>query len=171
VLVTDVDELVVPDPARCTLGDYLDRFDEEWVNCLGYELLHMRDAEPPLDHGRPILAQRGYWYINGAYDKAALSTVPMEWRPGFHGRSDFQYNLEPDLRLIHLHRMDYDICLARHRVRSRKRWAERDRTDGWAMHNRIVDEDEFRHWFYEDSNTAFVTISPEPIPDRWRSAF
>ncbi len=46
VLVTDVDEIVVPVPQVGSLGEYLDRVDEEWVNCLGYELLH-RLPNPP----------------------------------------------------------------------------------------------------------------------------
>ena len=124
VLVTDVDEIVAPHPRVGTLGDYLDRFDEEWVNCLGYELLHMKDREPPFDPGQPILEQRAYWFFNDGYDKAALATVPMDWRPGLHGRSDHHFNLDPDLRLIHLHRMDFDVCLERHRVRSQKPWAD-----------------------------------------------
>jgi hypothetical protein len=168
VLVTDVDEIVAPNPRSGSLGDYLDRFDEEWVNCLGYELLHMRDSEPPLSPAAPILQQRGSWFFNDAYSKAALATVPMSWRPGLHGRSDFHANIDPDLRLIHLHRMDYDICLARHRVRNHKPWAARDDREGWAVHNRIVDEQAFRHWFYEDSCFANFAIQPEPIPEAWR---
>ena len=171
VLVTDVDEIVAPDPQLGTLGDYLDRFDEEWVNCLGYELLHMRDCEPPLRLDRPILEQRRHWFFNDGYDKAALATMPMSWRPGFHGRNDFHFNLDPDLRLIHLHRMDFDICLERHRVRSRKPWAERDADKRWAIHNRITDEDKFRRWFYEDSCFANLEIKPERIPDAWRGVF
>jgi hypothetical protein len=171
VLVTDVDELVVPDPRWGTLGDYLDRFDEEWVNCLGYELLHMRESEPPLDLDRPILSQRGHWFFNDAYDKAALATVPMSWSPGFHGRTDNSYNLDPDLRLIHLHRMDYDLCLERHRTRSRKPWARHDARHRWAVHNRIVDGEEFRRWFYEDSCFENLEIKPERIPEAWRHAF
>ncbi len=55
-----------------------------------------------------------------AYDKAAITTAPMHWRAGFHGRADFSYNLDPDLRLVHLHRMDYEICLQRHRSRENR---------------------------------------------------
>jgi hypothetical protein len=171
VLVTDVDEIVAPDPVHGTLGDYLDRFDEEWVNCLGYELLHMREIEPPLRLDQPILEQRGHWFVNGAYDKAALATVPMTWRPGFHGRSDFHYNLDPDLRLIHLHRMDYDICRERHRVRSRKPWAPHDAESGWAIHNQITEEADFQRWFYEDSCFENFAIKPERIPSPWRGLF
>ena len=48
VLTIDVDEIVRPNPEWGTLGQYLDRFDEEWVNCLGYEILHLKDREGPL---------------------------------------------------------------------------------------------------------------------------
>jgi hypothetical protein len=167
VLATDVDEIVAPDPRWGTLGEYLDRFDEEWVNCLGYELLHLRDEEPALRLDQPILGQRHYWYFNDAYNKAALATVPQHWSPGFHGRTDGKYNLDPDLRMIHLHRMDYEVCRERHRTRSRRRWAWRDAWRGWAAHNRIVDGQEFERWFYEDAYFERFEIKPERIPERW----
>jgi hypothetical protein len=170
VVVTDVDEIVAPVPEWGTLAEYLDRIEEESVNCLGYELLHMRD-EPPLDLTRPILDQRGHWFINDAYDKAAIATVPLTWRPGFHGRADGAFNPDPDLRLIHLHRVDYDICLARHKLRRRRRWARDDLQLGWAGHNRITDAAQFERWFYEDSGFANIEIAPEPIPPSWRGLF
>jgi hypothetical protein len=171
VVITDIDEIIAPVPQRGTLGEYLDFFDEEWANCLGYELLHMKDREPPLRLDQPILDQRRYWYFNGAYDKAALATVPMSWRPGFHGRSDFQYNSDPDLRLIHLHRMDYGICLQRHRTRRRRPWAELDARLGWASHNRIIDDGEFARWFYSDSGFEGFEIQPEEIQPTWHGLF
>jgi hypothetical protein len=174
VVVTDVDEIIAPAPPKGTLGDYLDRFDEEWVNCLGYEILHMRDREAPLRLDRPILDQRGHWYFNGAYDKAALAMVPMTWRPGFHGRADFQFKPDPDLRLIHLHRMDYDICLERHRTRRRRPWADVDAREQWAIHNRITEEAEFERWFYEATGfEGFMgyQMKVEEISPLWRGLF
>jgi glycosyl transferase family 2 len=170
-LVTDVDEIVAPTPEWGTLGEYLDRFAEDFVNCLGYELLHMRDSEPPLDLSRPVMDQRGWWFMNAGYDKAAIATEPMRWKPGFHGREDFAFNLDPDLRMIHLHRMDYDLCLERHRTRNRRPWAKEDADQGWAVHNQIVDEREFERWFYEDSCFAGIEIDPEPIRPSWRGVF
>ena len=171
VLVTDVDEIITPVPEWGDLGGYLDVFSEPWVNCLGYELIHLRDREAPLDLERPILDQRRFWFINGAYDKAAIASEPMSWRTGFHGRTDFHYKLDPDLRLIHLHRMDFDLCLARHRTRVRKAWAAQDDAKGWAKHNRIVDEAAFAHWFYEDSSVDFVEVAPEEMRASWRGRF
>ncbi len=171
VMVADVDELVAPSPQVGTLGDYLDRFDEEWVNCLGYELLHLKGSEPPLDPARPILSQRHHWFANGAYDKAALTTAPLQWRQGFHGRADFQYNLDPDLRLIHLHRMDYEVCLARHRTRQGRAYAQRDREERWALHNQITETESFERWFYEDSCFEGLEIALEEIAPQWREVF
>jgi Glycosyltransferase family 92 len=171
VVFTDVDELIAPAPQRGTLGDYLDHFDEEWVNCLGYEVLHVQDDEPPLRLDRPILDQRHHWFYNDGYDKAAIATVPLSWHPGFHGRSDFRFNLDPDLRLIHLHRVDYEICLERHRRRSNRRWADVDAKKGWAAHNLITDESDFRRWFYEDSCVENLEIKLEPIGPWWRGVF
>ena len=55
VLINDVDEIVAPNPERYgTLGDFIDDFDEEFVNCHGYELLHHHEEEPAIDLDRPI---------------------------------------------------------------------------------------------------------------------
>jgi len=168
VVVTDVDELIAPDPALGTLGDYLDRLDEEFVNCLGYEVIQLPD-EPALDPAAPVLAQRGWWFANDGYDKPAIARVPMSWVPGFHTRTDGRMNLDPDLRLIHLHRVDYELCRLRHRLRSTREWNRTDLDSGWATHNRIADGDEFERWFYEDASfdRRSIRIGLEPIPPAW----
>lgn len=171
VLVTDVDEIVAPDPAWGTLGDYLDRFDEPFVNCLGYELLHLRDREAPFDPALPVLRQRGHWYANDDYDKPVLATQPIRWKPGFHRLADDGFNLDPDLRLIHLHRMDYDVCLNRHRNLSARPWSPDDVAAGRARHNRVTEEQAFERWFYTESSDAHIGIALERIPERWRGLF
>jgi hypothetical protein len=171
VLVTDVDEIVAPAPDFGTLGDYIDRFEESFVNCLGYELLHLADREGPYDPARKVLRQRGHWFANDLYDKPALTTRPLRWRPGLHRTMDGSMRPDPDLYLIHLHRMDYEVCLARHRYRQARAWNERDLELGWARHNRIADDAEFARWFYEDSNVGWTEIVLEPIPAAWRDVF
>jgi hypothetical protein len=102
---------------------------------------------------------------------------PLTWRPGFHGREDFAMNSDPDLRLIHLHRMDYELCRARHQVRRRKPWAEIDGREGWAVHNQLADEDaEFNRWFYEQAGFAgagfdHFRLHLEEIAPMWRGLF
>jgi hypothetical protein len=173
VLVTDVDEIVTPAPEWGDLGTYIDEFSEWFVNCIGYEILHLADQEPPYDPSRPILDQRGYWYAHGAYNKPALASGPMSWLPGFHHRADGQLNYDPYLRMIHLHRLDIDICRARHEVRQRRAWAEHDLDEKWASYNRIAGGDEFERWFYDDSGFEDdgIQIILERIPESWRGLF
>lgn len=167
VLYTDVDEIVAPDPRYCDLGEYIDFFDQEFVTCNGYEVLHMKTEEPPFDATKPVLLQRSTWYRNPLYSKSLLARVPMLWDGGFHERTDRRQNNDPNLYLIHLHRMDHDICLARHQERRR---VPRDHTDlsvGRGYQNQIVDPVEFSHWFYHDS-CGNQPIQPEGIPRHWR---
>lgn len=167
VLTADVDEIIAPDPATGNLRDYIDRFDAEFVNCAGYEVIHMKDQEPPLSLDRPILEQRGYWFRNPGYDKPLLATAPIPWSPGLHTRTDNRREVDPGLRLVHLHRMDYGICLERHRAYRTREVAQSDLETGREYQNRIVDEPAFGRWFYEDSCFG-VPVNPEPIPETWR---
>jgi hypothetical protein len=169
VLTVDVDELVTPDPRWGTLDDYLAGFTEDFVNCLGYEIIHLRDREPPIQLDRPVFEQRGYWFAADGYDKPSLATVPMDWKPGFHGREDGKLNLDPDLFLIHLHRMDYDVCLQRHGRWRRWEWSAIDLDGGRGTHNRITDPEEFERWFYtEGCFGGQKEITVERIPERWK---
>ncbi len=171
VIVGDVDEMIAPVPELGSLANYLDIFDAEYVNCLGYELLHMKEQEPAIDLTRPILDQRRFWFFNQVYSKAAVATVPMRWKPGFHGRADHHTSFDPDLRLIHIHRMDYDICLDRHLTRRRKAWATEDHDQKWAVHNQIVEAAEFEDWFYNDTGFEGFTPQVEELRPNWRGTF
>ncbi|MEU4805115.1 RICIN domain-containing protein [Actinosynnema sp. NPDC023587] len=168
VLSTDVDEIVAPDPRSGHLGDYIDRFDQDFVNCTGYEVLHLHDREPPLDPVRGVLAQRSTWFSNPLYSKPLLARVPMTWLGGFHERTDQATNHDPHLYLIHLHRMDYDTCHRRHRTRTTHRTAQDDLDNYRGYQNRIVDPEQFRHWFYNDRVNG-DPIHPEPVPEHWRT--
>jgi hypothetical protein len=171
VLVTDVDEIVTPRPGCGTLAEYINGMGEEFVNCIGYEVIHMVDREAPFDPSRGVLDQRGHWFRSTAYDKPALTTRPTRWIPGFHSRVDGRTDFDPDLCMIHLHRMDYEICLARHRYRRGRAWNERDLTENWARHNLIVDDVEFARWFYKDNSYNDRGIAIQPIPDSWGGLF
>ncbi len=170
VLVTDVDEIVVPSPGRGDLGEYLAGFKEGYVSCLGYELIHMRDREPAYVPGVPVLDQRGYWFPNDTYDKPILASMPMDWQPGFHRTNWEETKLDPDLRLVHLHRLDYELCKERHRLRSRRRWEQGDVDSGWAVHNRVAEDEAFDEWFYTDGDHDRDLVV-EGIPAEWKGRF
>ena len=171
VLYTDVDEIVVPDPAYGDLGRYVAEFSGEFVTCRGWEVLHDPSTEPALDPSRPVLEQRGRWFRNPAYSKPLLATVPMPWTGGFHGRTDGLTRDDPRLSLVHLHRVDFDRCLDRHRQRVARPWVPEQVADGWGYQDRITDLEAFRTWFFTDSSWPGTSIAIEDIPNRWRSAF
>jgi hypothetical protein len=166
VLCTDADEIVAPDPRTGTLGDYIDRFEGDFVTCRGYEVLHLRDSQAPLEVGRPILEQRVHWYFNPAYSRPLLARVPMLWYGGLHSCADGQVRDDPTLHLIHLHRVDYHLRFARHQQRASRPWNRRDLDEGWGYQNRIIYPDSFERWFYNDSCSA-VPIQVERIPPHW----
>lgn len=170
VLVTDVDEIVAPDPAIGTLREYIGRFEGDFVNTHGREILHVRE-EAPYTPDRLILEQRRYWFESPLYNKPILARVPMEWVPGFHARTDLQERIDLDLYLVHLHRIDYERCLARHRQRAEMQWNSRDLAEDWAGYNRIIDEQEFQRWFYTDTNWDAIPIYLWQIPKRWEHMF
>lgn len=167
VLYTDVDEIVAPDPRLGDLGSYIDCFDEDFVTCQGYEVIHQKGHEPPFDSAKPVLGQRCTWYANPSYSKPLLARVPMLWHGGFHQRVDGKANNDPNLYLIHLHRMDYDICLVRHHTRTRFPLAQIDQDNGWGYQNSITDPTEFFSWFYHDSGGP-IALQPQAIPPWWR---
>ncbi|BAV06590.1 hypothetical protein FLA_2609 [Filimonas lacunae] len=169
VLCTDADEIVAPHPDTGTLGDYMDRFGGGFVNCTGYEVLHNTTTEQPLDFSKPILEQRGEWFPNPAYSKPLLATEPMYWHGGLHSRVDGQTREDRSLYLIHLHRMDYDICHQRHMQRMSKPWNKRDVDENWGYQNRITEAEQFKHWFYNDSSCNGVHVQPESIPEAFRA--
>jgi len=171
VLVTDVDEIIAPLPAWGSLNEYIDRFDEPYVNCLGYELIHLVDREEGFDPTRKVLDQRDYWFSNPLYDKPALTTVPLRWQPGFHRTTDGRTRLDPDLYLIHLHRLDYRVCQERHRRWAARPWEPKDLKQDWGTHNRVVEDEEFERWFYEDSNFDWIKIVIQRIPAQWKGLF
>jgi hypothetical protein len=127
----------------------------------------------PLDLSRPVLDQRRFWFVDSGYDKPALASAPTKWAVGFHGLEDGRRNIDPDLRLIHLHRMDYDLCRDRHLAWSDRKWSRKDLKHGWAAHNRIADDEEFERWYYEGScfEESVEKIVLERIPERWRGLF
>ena len=167
VLCTDVDEIVAPDPRSCDLGEYIDGFVQDFVTCQGYEVLHERGEEPSFDDSTPVLGQRSTWYFNPMYSKSLLARVPMLWHGGFHQQVDGMQHDDPRLYLIHLHRMDYDICLARHRERCRFPLARIDREQSWGYQNTITELARFDGWFYHDSGSS-VGIRRQRIPPYWR---
>jgi Glycosyl transferase family 2 len=161
VLFAEIDEFVVPDPSR------YEGLGAPAARCTGYSVVHYPDeGEPPLRFEQAVLRQRKYWHRSPSYSKRLLSKVPLFWNVGFHA----EFNApaappDPDLYLIHLHRVDYDYCLARHRAAASGDWSEEDVQFNLGWHRRVVEPEEFRDWFFhgEDLGDRERELIPERI--------
>ena len=167
VLFAEVDEFVVADPRRYSgLGAYIDALEGPAARCSGFNVVQQTD-EAPIRFDEPLLAQRAWWHASTAYSKRLVARTPLRWSMGFH----HEYNTpdaapDPDLMLVHLHRIDFDWCLARHRRNTARDWSAADLESGAADHHHIVEGAEFEHWFRSGEDLE----SPrERIPEHLRT--
>lgn len=120
VVLNDVDEIIVADPASGTdLMRAIGRAcDVGVVSPFAVEVVHRTDFQPAsIELAKPILRQRPHVRVNEIYAKPCISAVPVRWNLGGH-RSDFPtLNLDPCLFLFHLRFMDRDMLLDRQRTR------------------------------------------------------
>jgi hypothetical protein len=168
VLFAEADEFVVPDPARYPdLGAYIDGLEGPAACCTGYNVVHY-PSEPPLHFKEPVLRQRRYWHpARRWYSKRLLSRIPLSWHFGFHDELNaLSVEPDPDLYLVHLHRVDFDYCLARHLAVAERKWYEEDLRRDLGRHYRVVEPDEFREWFFNGYDLE--RTERELIPDRIR---
>lgn len=169
VLFAEADEFVVADPARYDgLGEYIEAMPGAVACCTGYNVVHYPD-EPPLRFDEPVLPQRAYWHPSPQYSKRLLAKVPLRWSVGFHRELTAPgVQPDPELLLVHLHRADFDSCLERHRAAADRPWPEGDLRWNLGWHQRVVEADEFRDWFFHGEDLE--GSSREPIPERLRDS-
>jgi hypothetical protein len=168
VLFAEADEFVVPDPDRHRdLSAYVGALRGPAACCTGYNVVHYPD-EPALDFDEPILRQRRWWHpAPRFYSKRLLARAPLSWSEGFHDELNAPFvGPDPELYLVHLHRVDYEYCLARHRSVTQRKWYEEDLARELGSHYRVVAPDEFREWFF--SGYDLEDTGREPIPERVR---
>jgi len=122
VVLNDVDELIVLDPAQ---GDDLAAALAEAqqigvISPFALEVVHRPDLETaPLQVDRPILQQRRHVRINSSYAKPCITARKIRWSLGGH-TSDFpDLHLSRKLYLFHLRAMDRDMMHARQTQRRR----------------------------------------------------
>lgn len=103
VIVTDVDEFLVPDPAKYDgLLDYLaKKADLDVIAPLALDLLHHPEVEGPLDPTRPVLSQRRFVKFDPEMCKPLVKRVPQPWMQAFHGIKA-PYEVDPELFMLHL---------------------------------------------------------------------
>lgn len=166
-LFAEVDEIVLADPRRYAgLDHYIAEMTRSAARCSGFNVVHQPD-ELPLRFDAPLLAQRRYWHGSLEYSKRLLSRIPLRWSEGFHHEFNAPDDApDPELLLVHLHRIDYDRCLARHQASVARDWNEVDVVNGYGAQNRISAPSEFEEWFYHGAD---LDTPRELIPEHLRS--
>ena len=118
VIYTDVDELLIPDPAHHRgLLDYLGtRADTDVVAPFAVEVIHHPDSEPPLDLSRPILHQRSFAKFSPAMCKPLIRRSDSRWRKAFHANVA-PFSVDPELWMFHLKFVDETVLRRTARAR------------------------------------------------------
>lgn len=169
VLFTAVDELVLP--LVGSLLDYAAKLDPANIPiCTGYEIVHNKDEEPALDWDKPLIAQRKHCYPCRAYSKPLLAAMPLYWGSGWFIATNVPTSRRPDpnLLLLHLHRIDYDECLRAHREKAARMWKPDERVDGYFRHNMVEDPDMLSRWLlcHADDQANYAKL--QEIPERFK---
>jgi hypothetical protein len=159
VIFAEADEYIVVDPSKTnlSLSEYIFEFFKDGVKntirCTGYCVDHVITLEPPLDLSRPILAQRSRWRRTLMFDKPLISNQPCDWHIGFHWIEGKENSHTPDrnVLLLHLHKMDYYLCLQKHAESSRRNWSEKDISERIGEHNYISGDVDLYKWFVSGS--------------------
>lgn len=173
VFFSAADELVAfPDEG------YAERFaageSPRAVVAAGYEVVHDREHEPAIDFDAALLRQRKWWYPCRRYTKPVLANHSVFWRPGWHRASnvpDRDFDEAGEVRLIHLHRIDYDYCLARHRAKAAREWDPESRNEGVFRHNRVEDPDQLDRWLRCNADDTGSFAELQEIPDEFKELF
>ncbi len=112
VIYTDVDELLVVDPARHGSLDALLRQEQAPViRAIGFNVRQLTGIEGPLDLARPVSRQRRMVQLVTCMFKPLVVREAVRWAPGFHD-CDLPTAFAP-LFLFHLRLADRDIALGR----------------------------------------------------------
>jgi len=136
VVHTDVDEIVVADPALYkSLREYCITSTMDVVTAVGFNVVHTGE-DLPIGPETNILKQRKWMYFLAPMFKPVLTRRPLEWTPGFHRARDVEPRFN-DLYLFHLRLFDRDIGLRRLARTRNQPWVDPEAC--WWQ--RIPDED------------------------------
>ncbi|MBL4807068.1 MAG: glycosyltransferase family 2 protein [Rhodobacteraceae bacterium] len=129
VIVTDVDEFVIVDPAlNLSLVDYLSSpHSTSTLSGLGLDVGQHMELETPLDQTKPFLDQRGFAHLSSRYTKPNIAFRPVTWGSGMHRIKGRNFRIDPNLFLFHFGMVDYQLATGK--------TADADRlATGWTGH-------------------------------------
>ncbi len=130
VIATDVDEFLLPDPARHdSLRAFLETVPKAstTLSGLGLDVAQHLHRESPIDISQPFLGQRRFAHLSSRYTKPVVSFLPVTWGSGMHRIKGRNFHIHPDLFHVHFGMVDYAL--------STGKTADVDRlSTGWTGH-------------------------------------
>src|SRR5579862_277055 len=152
VIYTDCDELIVPDPTKSpTLEAYLSGKRYSYASPVGINVIHIVEAEPPIDFSKPLLRQRRYGQFHSHMCKPVVTRVPLIWEAGFHACNQ-RYYVDKDLYLFHIKQIDRDEALRRQHIARDVPWSKAAIDANHSAHHRYDDERFIREFFLDPAN-------------------
>lgn len=167
VVHTDVDELLVADPAvHPSLPALAAGLEADAVlTAVGLDVVHVPALEASIDWSRPITAQRGWLRFSSAMCKPVLIRRRVAWAPGFHC-IDAKPRFGP-LFLLHLRYADLRYGLARLGRTRAQPWV----TPEAGSHQRMPDvawEAMLRGMASLPKRGDATLLPDDPVLERWR---
>jgi hypothetical protein len=106
VVFTEIDEILfsTEKPFNLIIEDFYNS-NNEYITCLGYELIQDLKTEKPLTFGDSIAKNRKYWMHEPRYNKTLVSKIPLDWAIGFHD-TNYSSNILDNFYMAHLHFVD-----------------------------------------------------------------
>lgn len=111
VIGVDADEFLVVDP-RCenSLEEYLSAIScKTSISGLGLDVGQNTEKEEKLDINAPFLLQRDYALVCSRYTKPSVISKPLSWGSGFHRIKGHNFNIDPNLYLLHFGSVDLEM--------------------------------------------------------------
>lgn len=136
VLVSDCDEIVVPDPDNYkNLSEYINNGVPSVSACLGINIIHNLTTELPLDLDSPILSQRRFGRFDVPTSKPLISSVATKWAPGGH-MCDILPMFDKNLFVFHNKWMDYGFAMQRQVLNNLTPWTKQAIEKQHGAHHR-----------------------------------
>lgn len=135
VVFTDVDEMLVPDPAvHRDLVSYLaDRPDDAALAPVAYNVVQHVGHDEALREGETVLSQRSLAVLAPVMCKPSIKRQPIRWAGATHGLAQ-PYRVDPELMMFHLKWADLDhVRTSASRRNALVREEARGQGSSWSM--------------------------------------
>lgn len=147
VIFAEVDEFLIP--TQTTLKEYIiQNKDKKAIMATAFDVYQEKDEDTVKFNNQALLQRRNMTY---SYDmcKVLISQIPIEWDTGFHNANNLlEIEEDPNLYLIHIHRLNKDYAYQRRLIRTQNKWKQKDLDLKRGWHYWLTEQKDFEKWYY-----------------------